>query len=104
MVEQRQSIVKVGKELSDLVLVGGGNSSAARALAAKLAELCLGKGVYRKQHETHEDRVMHRHLNLYKNKLSKATSPYDVARWTEKVAEQERLMASRDGTLDLDGL
>lgn len=104
MVANRQSIAKVGKTLAELVIEGGGDTPTAKRLAEQLAELCDSVGVYRKRYETHEERVMHRHLNLYRNKLRKAKTDAERDRWQRKVTEQEARIAAFSQPLDLDGL
>ncbi len=104
MVAQRDSIAKVGKDLAELVIADGGNTPTAKRLAEKLMGFCAKVGTYTKQYETHEDRILHRHLNLYKNKLVKATTDAERARWIGKVAEQEEKIRLAQTDLDLDGL
>lgn len=107
MVAQRESIAKLGIPLAEMVISGGANTKEAVQLAIKLQRLCATVGTYTKQYETHEERVLHRHLNLYKNKLAKARTDTERARWIGKIAEQEeKIRLSRSGTddLDLDGL
>lgn len=104
MVEQRTSIIAASKVLAELVLEGGSITSAHKQAATRLLGLCKGKGVYERQYQSHEERVLYRHLNLYKNKLAKAVTPAEKNRWTAKVEEQEAKISSQNGTLDLDDL
>lgn len=108
MVQQRDSISKVGLTLAQLVLSGGGTGGKATELAAKLEALCTGKGRYEKRYNSPEERVLHRHLNLYRNKLAKAKTDADRERWRTKLSEQRakiaRFEAGAPADLDLDGL
>lgn len=110
MVTQRQSIVQVGNALADHVLNGGETTEGIR-LASKLKELCEGRGRYVKKYEDPEERILMRHLSLYKNKLAYAKSDAEKTRWREKLRDQRAKIADyhaqkaggRTG-LDLDGL
>lgn len=104
MVANRDSIAKVGIPLAEMVISGGANTKEAVDLAVKLLRFCQTVGTYTKQYATHEDRILHRHLNLYKNKLAKARTDAERARWTGKVAEQEEKIRLAKTDLDLDGL
>lgn len=116
MVAQRESIAKVGKSLSELVIEGGGTTPTAIRLAEKLQALCANVGTYQKRYDDPAERVLMRHLNLYKNKLEKAKTEPERLRWKAKVIEQEaKIRAWRsdddghysgvpDQDLDLDGL
>ncbi len=110
MVKHRESISRLGQRLSELVIEGGADTGTGRRLAEQLLALCKQGGVYRKQYGSHEERVLHRHLNLYRNKLEKAKTEPERLRWKAKVIEQEakiRAHARGDGVtddLDLDGL
>lgn len=111
MVANRESIAVVGSALADMVLKGGGNSAQATELAVKLERLCANVGTYQKRYESHEERVLHRHLNLYINKRDKAATAAEKDRWQAKAIEQQARIAEfeaerQDGRtgLDLEGL
>lgn len=105
MVANREGISKVGKDLAELVIMGGAETAAAVRLARRLVALCEKVGAYDKQYETHEERVLMRHLNLYRNKLAKAETEPQRLRWRAKLIEQEQKVAAfKSADLDLDGL
>lgn len=108
MVANRDSIAKVGGRLAELVISGGADTKEAIDLAVKLERLCRDVGTYTKRYETHEERVLHRHLNLYINKRDKARTEPERLRWQAKVIEQQAkidAISSPEGDdLDLDGL
>ncbi len=108
MVANRASIIKVGLQLAELIIENGGTTGRAKALAHQLRVQCSIGGTYQKRYDTHEERVMYRHLNLYKNKLAAAVTAQEKARWKAKLAGQEALIkaheANKSETLDLDGL
>lgn len=105
MVAKRDSIISLARPLCDLVINDGGNSAEAMSLALKLQRLVSSGGVYTKRYKDHEERVLNRHLNLYRNKLAKARTDAERLRWRTKVEEQEaKLAAYRGDDLDLDGL
>lgn len=111
MVAERESLVKAALRLVELIEEGGSILPAHRQMADRLKKLCNSRGAYTKQYEDHEERVLMRHLNLYKNKLAKARSDTDKRTWEIKVLSQmgkiSAWRAGRDGQnpdLDLDGL
>jgi hypothetical protein len=104
MVEQRASIISASLALAELVNEGGTITSIHRKAAERVIGLCRGKGVYRKKYDTHEERVLHRHLNMYKNKLAKATSAADRNHWKAKIVDQEALIAAASNLMNLDDL
>lgn len=105
MVANRDSITKIGIPLCELIIAGEGASSRATELAVRLQAMMARTTTYHKQYDTHEERVLNRHLNLYRNKLKAAKSDRERTHWQEKIAEQRRKLAAFKGTaLDLDGL
>ncbi|WLJ71098.1 hypothetical protein [Sphingomonas phage Carli] len=108
MVANRESIAKVGKTLAELVIEGGGTLPKAMELARKLESLCEKVGTYQKRYDDPAERVLMRHLNLYRNKLAAAKTEPERLRWRAKLIEQEaKVSAFRsvpDQDLDLDGL
>lgn len=112
MASQRDSINKAAIALCDLINEGGLITESHRRLADRLRGLAGRGGTYQKQYRDHAERVLHRHLNLYKNKLSKAATDVERAHWQGKIAVQEAKLkahyrgVSQSGTdgLDLDGL
>lgn len=105
MVAKRDSIAKVGNRLAELVISGGANSVEAVDIAMNLQKLCGDVGRYEKRYETPEERVLYRHLNLYRNKLAKAHTESERLRWRSKlVAQEEKIQAHKAANLDLDGL
>ena len=105
MVANREGIGKVGARLAQLVISGGADSVEAIDLAVKLNRMCEKVGAYDKQYESHEERILMRHLNLYRNKLAKAETEPQRLRWKAKLIEQEQKVAAfKSADLDLDGL
>lgn len=104
MVANRTSILNAARALADLVIEGGTITSQHKQLAAKVLSITDNSGAYVKRYATHEERVLMRHLNLYKNKLEAASTTAERERWSRKVAEQESKIAAFKGELDLDGL
>lgn len=104
MVANRTSILNAARSLADLVIEGGTITNQHKQLAAKVLSITDASGAYVKRYETHEERVLMRHLNLYKNKLAAAKTDAERARWSAKVAEQEAKLRAFHGELDLDGL
>lgn len=108
MVKNRDSIVKVGVELSDMVISGDGGTTLALDLAIKLRTMCRRVNAEGPQYSSHEERVLYRHLNLYKNKLKNAQTDAARAHWKKKIREQEnrieRWKETGSNDLDLDGL
>lgn len=111
MVANRDSIAKIGLPLCDLIIEGRGGDAKVMELAGRLRTMLARSGTYRKQYEDHEERVLHRHLNLFKNKLRDAKTDRERIHWSAKVSIQRQKIAayeaSRSGAvpdLDLDGL
>lgn len=107
MAAQRDSINKAAKALCELVFEGGEILPAHIEAAKRLEALAGSGGSYSKRYETHEERVLHRHLNLYRNKLETATTQAQRLHWASKIAEQQDKIAEFKGggsDLDLDGL
>lgn len=104
MVANRESIIKVGTALAELVIEGGGSLPSAKQQARRLLALCQTGGTYRKKYDDPEERVLNRHLNLYRNKLAAAKTDAEKFRWKGKIAEQEAKLRQFHGELDLDGL
>lgn len=105
MVANRASIIKIGTQLAELVIEGGGNLPAAKEQARRLLAVCRQGGTYQKQYTDPQERVLNRHLNLYRNKLAAAKTDAERFRWKGKVVEQEaKLNAFYKEGLDLDGL
>lgn len=116
MVTNRTSIVEHGAKLAEIVLNGDPLSAEATNLAVRLARACATGGSYKKKYEDPVERVLYRHLNLYRNKLKKAVTDYDRVIWRDKLRAQERKIAEyKEGQivtshvetpveLDLDGL
>ena len=104
MVANRTSILNAARALADLVIEGGTITHQHKQLAAKVLAITDKSGAYIRQYETHEERVLMRHLNLYKNKLEAANTKLDKEHWVAKVAEQEVKVALFHSALDLDGL
>jgi hypothetical protein len=108
MVANRESILKVGKTLAELVIEGGGATPTAVRMAEQLYGLCKDGGSYTKRYEDHEERVLMRHLNLYRNKLARAKTDAERSVWRTKFDAQEaKVRAYKSGgeqDLDLDGL
>lgn len=106
MVKNRDSIRSLGEALSDLVISGGANTARAVEIANKLNRLCREGGAYQKRYEDAEERILMRHLNLYKNKRNKAVTNVERARWQGKIIEQEAKIAAfrsgRDADDDMD--
>lgn len=84
--------------------LGGEITSAHQTLANLLRKLAEAGGTYHKKYETNEERVLHRHLNLYINKRRDAKTDAAKDRWTGKIAEQRAKIQRFNGELDLDGL
>lgn len=117
MVTNRESIVSHANALADMVLDGHGATAMATRKAQQIKSFTKTAGTYKRQYTDPEERVLHRHLNLYRNKLAKAQSDAEKARWQGKVHEQQiKIKAYEDGgglvtmadmrksNLDLDGL
>lgn len=112
MVMSRDSIVKVGRPLCAMIMNGEGASTRALEMAMKLDGMLARSGTYRRRYDDPEERVLHRHLNLYRNKAKAAKTASERGRWEGKVEEQLAKIAAfeadRDMTasadLDLDGL
>lgn len=110
MTRNRLSINRVARELSELVLEGGAILPAHKTLAESLLKLAGGGGVYRKKYESEEERVLNRHLNLYRNKHAAAKTAGERAHWWAKIVAQEEKIDEWQATrptarvLDLDGL
>jgi hypothetical protein len=117
VVANRMSIIEVSSRLADMVLSGHGATSDATALAVRVQRACREGGTYKKKYETHEERVLMRHLNLYRNKMLKANNETDRGYWRHHFKMQEEKVAKfRAGglvsshvpadpvELDLDGL
>ena len=113
MSEKRDSIISLGKSLVKLVMEDGGSTAKAYEIAGRLDKLLRTSGTYTKQYATHEERVLHRHLNLYLNKRAKAQTAVEKNRWDAKVADQRAKIAAFEAgvefdatgdDLDLDGL
>lgn len=111
MAAQRESINKAAKVVCELVFEGGSITPALHEAAQRLLRLADAGGTYRKQYENHDERVLNRHLNLYRNKAEAATTASVRLHWQSKVAEQEeklrrfkREQAGGRVGLDLDGL
>ena len=113
MSEKRDSIISLGKSLVKLVIEDGGNSAKAHEIATRLDKLLRTSGTYTKRYKSHEERVLHRHLNLYLNKRAKAQTAVEKQRWDAKVIDQRaKIEAFEAGVefdataddLDLDGL
>lgn len=111
MVAKRDSIIRIARQLCDEVLESGMSSAKEIDLAQKLKRLCDNRGRYQKKYEDPEERVLMRHLSLYKNKLAYSKQDKAKERWRKKLREQEEKIADwraqksggRTG-LDLDGL
>lgn len=111
MAAQRDSINKAAIALCELVYEGGNILPAHVEAADRLMRFATVGGTYQKQYDTHEERVLNRHLNLYINKRDKATTTSQRLHWESKIAEQEdklrqfkREQAGGRVGLDLDGL
>lgn len=111
MVMNRDSIIAKGRLLAELVLEGGSILPQHMAMARRLLEACSKGGTYHRQYDDPEQRVMMRHLNLYKNKMAAAKTESEKTRWKAKVLAQEDKIADWKGELiggvdglDLDGL
>lgn len=89
MAAQRDSVNKAGKALCELVFEGGTITPAHIEAANRLMRFVEAGGSYSKQYDSHEERVLNRHLNLYRNKLSKAVTSAQRLHWQSKIAEQE---------------
>ena len=90
MAAQRDSINKAAIALCELIYEGGNILPAHVEAANRLMKFATVGGTYQKQYATHEERVLNRHLNLYRNKLEKATTPSQRLHWNGKIAEQEQ--------------
>lgn len=107
MVANRDSITKIAMPMIDLIEEGDGGSAKVMELAARLRKMLARSGTYHKQYASNEERVLNRHLNLYRNKLAAAKNDRERQRWTEKLGEQRRKVAAYEASqrsLDLDGL
>lgn len=105
MVANRDSIGKVATPLCKLIIEGNGGSAEAMELAKRLKRLIDRSTTFHKQYDNHEERVLMRHLNLYKNKLAKAKTDRERQHWTTKLNEQRaKITAWKGQDLDLDGL
>lgn len=109
MAAQRDSINKAAKALCDLVFEGGEILPGHVEAANRVMRLVESGGTYTKRFDSHEERVLNRHLNLYRNKLSKAVTSAQRLHWQTKIAEQEAKIRRHkiygtDTDLDLDGL
>jgi len=104
MAAKRDSVNKAAIALCELVFEGGNILPAHVEAAKRLMKLATVGGTYRKQYDTHEERVLNRHLNLYKNKLETAATKAQRLHWQSKIAEQEMKLRQFRGELDLDGL
>lgn len=104
MVKERESLTRVGSALAQEVINGRGGGTKAFDLAMRLEKLCAGRGRYEKRYETHEERVLHRHLNLYKNKMAKARTDEDKLHWHSKVILKQREIDALKVEHDLEGL
>lgn len=103
MARDRESINKAAITLCDLLDEGGMITPAHLEAAKRLRKLAEAGGTYKKQYATNEERVLNRHLNLYRNKLRDAKTDTEKARWIGKIAEQKAKIEAFAG-LDLDGL
>lgn len=103
MAKDRQSINKAATELCDLLDEGGTITLIHRQAADRLRKLAEAGGTYRRKYETNEERVLHRHLNLYRNRLRDAKTESEKLRWQSKIVEQKSKIEAFNG-LDLDGL
>ena len=110
VVKERESLLSAASALAKHVL-SGGNTEEGIALAVEVEKLCEGRGVYVRKYDDPVERVLMRHLNLYKNKLAKARTDADKTKWREKLREQnskiEQWKYENSGGrigLDLDGL
>ena len=107
MVANRDSLAKVGLPLCRLIHEGYGGSAEVMELAKRLKSMLLRSGTYRKKYTDPTERVLHRHLNLYRNKKAKAKTDVERERWAEKIAEQQEKISqwkANQLNLDLDGL
>lgn len=104
MVANRMSIIAHGKLLAELVIEGGGTLPQAKDRARKLLAACNEGGTYQKKYDDPQERVLNRHLNLYRNKLAAAKTDAERFRWKGKIVEQEAKLKAFKADLDLDGL
>lgn len=104
MAAQRDSINKAAIDLCDLLDEGGAITPSHLEAAKRLRKLAEAGGSYKKKYDSPEERVLNRHLNLYRNKLKSAKSDAEKKRWRDKITEQQAKIATFRGELDLDGL
>ena len=104
MARERESINKAAIALCDLLDEGGAITTAHLDAAKRLRKLAEAGGTYKRRYDNNEERVLHRHLNLYRNKLRDAKTDGEKLRWRGKIADQQAKIAAFTGTLDLDGL
>lgn len=116
MVANRASIIDIGQKVAQLVLDGKADTVEANTLATRLLRLCVTGGSYKKRYDDPVERVLMRHLNLYRNKLKNAVTDVDRLIWRDKLRAQEKKVAAYKAgepvsshvetsvELDLDGL
>ena len=104
MVAQRDSINRAAKALCELVFEGGEITSIHQGSARRLMKLVEAGGAYQKKYDTHEERVLNRHLSLYRNKRDAAKTDIERERWNGRIREQQAKLRAFRGDLDLDGL